>query len=831
MRRYLILAFLFCLTLPFDLAITGCYRNPDANFCNNLGYGAKNTTIASITLLPNTSGLSLPYGETGATNTPTAKSCASSSVSVSAYSWGTTDLTLADINPTTGAICAGTWNRNTAGGVAAFTTCLPTNKTGVAYITASAGNITSNTVAVYVHPAIANVTLSETPSSTSSGLNGTCISQGQTAQLNITAYAAGSSTPLCAPNSTTQPDCSTVLGHLTYAPVTATIATIDYTGLATANQPGSTAITATTNSGNTSGGTTTSSAGYFYTCPAASITLTANGATTANVTPNNPQAITATVKDTNGVTITGLALTYASTQPENVPISAAGTITSVFPSTASVTALCQPPTCNPAPINKIGINGNGAPIVSNPLLINASGTSSTILYMASPQSQYFSVIDFTIGGVTTPIKLPYVPNSLVANPTGSTLFFGSYRELMTVSTSNNAVTKEDTTVPGVVLAVSPDGSTLLINDQNRQVFYLYSNGNASTGTSTGTGTSTSGTSTATAGGIVTTFGGIGQRAQFSSDGQTVYIVGNNTMYIHNVFTGWSTEPLAAGVGANSNVQPATSITNACNATLAGTNVGPSGLGGSSDANTQYNTFCGPDLSVAVPSVGPFLSGAPASADYGFCPQTSTNPVLYYPPAGTLQATTDHLVATTNSQHVIGASASPTLATGPQLTDSDIVIPTGGCPLTTGTAGVQPTTTGLTIQNTANQAFPLTNYGIANINQVIASPNSALAMVTYSSNATATPAGGALLPAYTIPATGVAGTLTGVPLSGTAIAPIAGIFSPDTSTFYASTTGDNLIHLVSTSTLKETTTLAPGLPDTSGNITPAQFLVVRPRTRP
>ncbi len=331
MRRYLILAFLFCLTLPFDLAITGCYRNPDANFCNNLGYGAKNTTIASITLLPNTSGLSLPYGETGATNTPTAKSCASSSVSVSAYSWGTTDLTLADINPTTGAICAGTWNRNTAGGVAAFTTCLPTNKTGVAYITASAGNITSNTVAVYVHPAIANVTLSETPSSTSSGLNGTCISQGQTAQLNITAYAAGSSTPLCAPNSTTQPDCSTVLGHLTYAPVTATIATIDYTGLATANQPGSTAITATTNSGNTSGGTTTSSAGYFYTCPAASITLTANGATTANVTPNNPQAITATVKDTNGVTITGLALTYASTQPENVPISAAGTITSVFP--------------------------------------------------------------------------------------------------------------------------------------------------------------------------------------------------------------------------------------------------------------------------------------------------------------------------------------------------------------------------------------------------------------------------------------------------------------------------------------------------------------------
>jgi hypothetical protein len=840
MRRYLIFAFLFCLTLPFDLAVTGCTRNPAANFCDNLGYGQKNTSVASITLLPNTTGLSIVYGETGNTQTPTAKSCTGSSVSVSGYAWGTTDLTLADINPTTGQICAGTWNRNTNGGIPAYTTCLPTQKTGIAYITASAQNVTSNTVAVYVHPAITNAQLSTTPVNPITGTNGTtCYSQGQTAQLDIIAYtAASTSVPLCAPANTpgvpsTVPSCSNILGHLTYQPVVPTIATIDFNGLATANLPGSTNITASTNSGSTTGGTTTSFAGVFYTCPAESISLTANGSSNPiNVTPNNPQNITATVTDINGVTITGLALTYASTQPQNVPVASNGSITSVYPSTASVTAICQPPTCNPAPINRIGVNGNGTPIVSNPLLINSSGTSSTVLYMASPQSQYFSAIDFTIGGVTAPVKLPYFPNSMILSPNGNTLFFGSYRELMEVSTSNNTVSKEDASVPGIVLAVSPDGNTLLINDQNNQKFYLYSNAGSGSGTSTGTGTSTSGGSTATGGGIITTFGGLGQRAQFSSDSQTVYIVGNNTLYVHNVFTGWSTTPLPSGVGVNTNVQPATSIANACPAALSGVSVPSTGLGGTDDANTKYNKFCAPDLSVTIPSIGAFLSGTTSSA-YGFCPDATRSPVVFYPPAGDLLTQTDRLTATTNSKHVIGASAGAAAS----LIDWGIAVPgqvlgsNGICPLVSPNPTQPPVSSPLTITTTGSTPQSLAAYGIANVNQVIASPDSTLAFVTYTSNATATPTGGALLPAYRIPASGTAGTLTGVPLSGTAIEPVAGVFSPDTATFYVSTTGDNLVHLVATSSLTDTKTLAPGLPDANGNVTPAQFLAARPRSLP
>lgn len=851
MRRYLILAFLFCLTLPFDLAVTGCTRNPAANFCDNLGYGTTTSAIASITLGPAITGISLPYGEVGNTSAPVAKTCTNSNVSISSFSYGTSDMTVADVNPTSGQICAGTWNRQTAGGVAPFTTCLPTNKTGVAYITASAGTVTSNTVPVYVHPQIGSVSLTVTPgppgsantSNTNPSCNppgasvGQCISQGSEATLDITACAAGRSTPFCAPNSATLPNCASVLGSLTYLPVVANVASIGTTAgttnIATADVPGTTAITASTNVGNTTGGTTTSTAGYFSTCPPKSIVLTSNGgASSINVTPNNPESITATVTDTNNQIITGLLLTYASTQPENVPVSSSGAITAKYPSTASITAICQPPSCNQAPINLLGVNGTGTPIVSTPLLVNSTGTSSTVLYMGSPKSDFYSAIDFTIGSVTPPIKLPYTPNSMVLDPTGTNLYFGSYHELMVYTAATSSLSKEDPTVPGVVLAAAPNNAQILINDQNRGIFYLYGTlGSSTSGTSTGTGTSTSSGSGTTGSGVVTTYGGVGQRAQFSSDSNTVYIVGNTAqgqpaVFIHNVFTGWSTilqgaNQLEPGVGTDTNPVSATTITNACPTAIVSNNLGVTQLGTSSDANTLYNTFCSPDLALTIPTVGPVVSGT-TTESLGFCPDVTTSPNIYYPNAGTISEPTDHLSTTTNSLHVIGASLKPT----PQLTDSGTAIPTGGCPLTTSALG--PVSSPLTIANTGNTAQPLTGYNITNIDQVVTSPDSTLAFVTYAGSGAA---GSAKLPAYKIPASGTGGTLTGIPLSGTATAPIAGVFSPDSKTFYVSTTGDNLVHLISTSTLTDTSTLAPGLPDANGNITPAQFLATRARNQP
>ena len=64
MRRFLTLVFMLCLAIPAGISISGCTRNPAGNYCNGLGYGLKNTDVASITLQPKTTGISLAFGQT-----------------------------------------------------------------------------------------------------------------------------------------------------------------------------------------------------------------------------------------------------------------------------------------------------------------------------------------------------------------------------------------------------------------------------------------------------------------------------------------------------------------------------------------------------------------------------------------------------------------------------------------------------------------------------------------------------------------------------------------------------------------------------------------------
>ena len=107
-------------------------------------------------------------------------------------------------------------------------------------------------------------------------------------------------------------------------------------GAATANQPGSTVITASVS-------LVSSAAGYFFTCPPASIAASINGgATSATVTNGNPQNITTVVTDTQGNTITGANLDYTSTQPLQVSVAAGGSVSAAYAATATVSALCQP---------------------------------------------------------------------------------------------------------------------------------------------------------------------------------------------------------------------------------------------------------------------------------------------------------------------------------------------------------------------------------------------------------------------------------------------------------------------------------------------------------
>ena len=136
-----------------------------------------------------------------------------------------------------------------------------------------------------------------TPVATPAGyIDGTsCISQNQVGQLVARVYANGGTT--AADNITCQ------VGHLTFGAQTAGIVSIDENGAATAEQPGSTTITATI-----SNSSTATNAGFFSTCPPASINLVdPNSASNSiNVAVNTLQPLTATVLDTHGNIITGL---------------------------------------------------------------------------------------------------------------------------------------------------------------------------------------------------------------------------------------------------------------------------------------------------------------------------------------------------------------------------------------------------------------------------------------------------------------------------------------------------------------------------------------------
>ncbi|HUD54849.1 MAG TPA: hypothetical protein VMR02_06465 [Terracidiphilus sp.] len=833
MRRYLTLVLLLCVAIPAGVSITGCVRNPAANYCNGLGFGLKITDVYSIDLEPRTTGVSMAYGQTRQVSAPTAKTCKGTTASVANYTYGTTNNQLVDIAPA-GNMCAGRWNRNSGGGIADYTICnapspLPNSNGlpfGSAFITAAADSITSNPVQVFVHAPVSAINLSLAGQQA-------CYSQGAIAQLDSEACFAnnGIQYEFCAPSTVTHyscqgglppgvtsvPDCTSAIGVAAYSVGTASIASIDpETNQITAELPGTTAITASiAGSG--------SSAGYFSTCSPQSISVTlANGSKTGIVTQGVQQNLTTTVIDTLGNPITGLSLDYQSTNPLDITAGAGGAINAAFPGGASVYAICQPATCNPAPINEIGAgNGTGLSISSNPVNITTPGTASSYMWFSAPgQSQYFVPIELLSGAVGSTVRLPYVPNSMVMDQTGANLYFGSSHELMVYTTSSNALSKQDPNVPGVVLAVAPNNQTLLINDPVRQVFYIY----GTTGT------------------ISATFGGMGTSAQWTPDSKTLYITDSaatnnpsagitghtDTLYVYNANTGWTTYELPCSTSSTTNCIPSGNLSN-----------GP-----------QH-------LALTIPGVGVYLSGNPTVA-HTWCPSGTVGSyasMVFYPQGDSIAEQSDVLAATTDGQHILGAAY---VGGGVTLNDTSIAIPTnttsvgGGatiptpapCPVSTAGA-----LTPLTISHTVNPTQTLSVSATA-VNQIVTSPAAVtqgssasptnLSFITYSG---ATP--GATLPYYTLTSgSGAPGTLGYITLTGgSAItAPVAGAFSSDSTFFFVSTAGDNLIHYIDTSKLTDTQQINPNLPactpgsDPDCTITtpttstvPATAIAVKPRS--
>jgi hypothetical protein len=832
MRRFLTLVCLLGVAIPAGFTIAGCTRNPGANYCNGLGYGLKDTDPAHITIGPQTTGVSLAFGQTSQISSPQATTCKGTAATVNSYTYGTTNNQLVDISPT-GSICAGTWNRNSGGGIANYTICnfpSPLPNTGglpysVAYITASAASITSNPVAVFVHPQVTSISLVGPQE---------CLSQTQTATLDAQACFLGANNQqqlLCAPSSvspanylcpapagSTISNCSAPLGTLFFN-LGANLASINQdTNVITAELPGTTVVTAQVAGGS-------SAAGYFSVCPPASISVTlANGSTSGTITQGVQQNLTTTVTDTKGNAITGLTLDYQSTDPIDISVASGGGVGATFPGTASIYAICQPGSCNPSPINQIGLYGTGLPISSNPVTINTPGTASDLIWFSSPgQSQYFEPIELITGTVGAPIRLPYVPNSMFMDKAGTGVYFGSTHELMEVATFSNTLTKQDPNAPGVILAVSPNNDFLLINDQARHVFYIYQVG----------------------GGVSSTFGGMGNAAVWTPDEKTLYITDNanlntpascsgtplitghsNTLYVYNQNTGWTTfpnqlpqSPLPPGAQPTCDTPP----------NVAGNVEG----NGSAVSLGSYPPIQTP--AITIPSVGAYLRGTPTQS-HTWCPSGNVGSSLqFYPLADSIAAQSDVLAATTDGHHILGASLNGTQI---NLADIGVSVPSGAnaqCP-GTGSNTLSPLSTNGKLNGTA-----AINQVVANsVNQVLASPASNLAFITYSGSTT-----GASLPYY-IPSPAGVGKIGYIALKGSQniTAPLVGAFTPDDQLFFVSTAGDNMIHYISVPTLTDTQQISPNLPACtpvsqggvdegctySGNasIVPATAIVIKPR---
>jgi hypothetical protein len=279
----------------------------------------------------------------------------------------------------------------------------------------------------------------------------------------------------------------------------------------------------------------------------------------------------------------------------------------------------------------------------------------------------------------------------------------------------------------------------------------------------------------TTGSVVSTYGGYATHAEFTPDDQTVYITAGNQLLIYSNYTGWT------------NITPATS---------GGTPV--------------------TDVAITVPGVGAYFAG-PVTTARGYCPiSTSTGPTtesnVFYPPADSAAVTTDRIAATNDGLHILGATVQ---APTPILSDLHVTIPIGDCPAA-----------GLTFSNTLSttllsQVTATTVNGIApSITGVLPTSDSTIAFVTYNG-------AGGVLPAYA-PAASGPGTVTYIRLSGTAIAPVAGVISADNATVYVGTSGDDLVHLINRGTLSDSSTLAPNLTGPTGAPVPVDLLAQKPR---
>jgi len=421
-----------------------------------------------------------------------------------------------------GLACAGTWDSLSNPQI-----CTP-GSVGISTITATAQGVTSPGSTVYVHQTIDKITVNAFTPPNVTPPNNICQSVGKVDNENAYFEAHAFNRNI---------DITSTVGQFTFQAVNASVATISNTANVLANLADGTSLNQVQVTAKTPGTTqifarvdnATSTPTNFTTCRVESIALNVTSET------SNSKTITPTVIDQLGNQITGVPLTWSSSETKSATVTSSGIATAATGGgTATIVASCTPPTCN------IGFSPSQPIYPENVVTIApAAGTPpSRIIYVSSTgcgtTDNCFSVaIPVTIPGSTygTITSLPATPNSLVFDRQGSKAFLGTNasqlgsKGLAVLSATANTAS-QFTSTPGKVLAVSPDGSAVIVSDTvdtPNQVFVFDTKTNRSVSFRI-TG--------ATA-------------ADFSPDNLKAFIVAGSTLYVYSKLDALQTIALAA----------------------------------------------------------------------------------------------------------------------------------------------------------------------------------------------------------------------------------------------------------------------------------------------
>lgn len=409
------------------VAITGCG-----------GSSSNKNAVATVNLGP--ASISIVSGQVSSLSVSALDS--SGNPATTTFTFNSSDPNLVTVSPA-GQVCGGVWDST-------FVVCSGNDAsgnalTGTATVTATAAGISSAPVTVSVHPSVTSIAVTAAPINAPNP----CISNGGTQQFTATAF-----------HNTT--DITSSIGPFTWSTSDATVASIDVNGLATARNPGEAQIVATV-------GTVTSQSIAFNTCMPQSLVLhiagdPANGFTFgADMNVNDTRTLQTDMIDINGTVIPAAPLRLVSNNPAAATI-AGTTLTATGPGGAGIIAVCAPTTCG---------NGINKPAYSNVFSVTVNGTSpTTTVYAATSTipapgtSPAVVPIDTSKSppAAGTPIILPGAPTSMAFSGDGTKLFVDTSSGLVSVDALANTATLLDADPIGIILAVSPDGTQVIISN-------------------------------------------------------------------------------------------------------------------------------------------------------------------------------------------------------------------------------------------------------------------------------------------------------------------------------------------------------------------------------